>query len=244
MQKPRGNDSIAGLRFTEDMVNFYAESAKAYWRMWGPLGEPMIQGVDAWVDMQRGYFQWLRSVSGAEGQSFVASPQRDANEVVERSFKEAERIAKESAREAKRTAREAERSAEEAQESSEEDIRNIISESVRRSETERREEAQAGTTVSEENGADVEEELPVEDYDSLDVHQVTKRLGDLSVEEIEQLRNYEANNRSRRSLMQRFESRIRAGRKGLRSTGETEENSGEDIRSIVRESVRRSEGEG
>ena len=53
-------------------------------------------------------------------------------------------------------------------------------------------------------------ELPIEDYDSLNVHQVTQKLGELSVEELEQLRDYEAKNMNRRSIMQRFDTRIRA----------------------------------
>ena len=53
-------------------------------------------------------------------------------------------------------------------------------------------------------------ELPIEDYDSLNVHQVTQKLGELSVEELEQLRDYEAKNKNRRSIMQRFDTRIRA----------------------------------
>ena len=54
------------------------------------------------------------------------------------------------------------------------------------------------------------EELPIEDYDSLNVHQVTQRLRELSIEELEQLRDYEAKNKNRRSIMQRFDTRIRA----------------------------------
>jgi len=53
-------------------------------------------------------------------------------------------------------------------------------------------------------------ELPIEDYDSLNVHQVTQKLRELSVEELEQLRDYEAKNKNRRSIMQRFDTRIRA----------------------------------
>jgi hypothetical protein len=59
-------------------------------------------------------------------------------------------------------------------------------------------------------------ELPIEDYDSLNVHQVTQKLRELSVEELEQLRDYEAKNKNRRSVMQRFDTRIRA-RKGRSS---------------------------
>jgi hypothetical protein len=46
------------------MVNTFAEQAKAYWRMWGPLGEPMIRGIDAWAEMQRAYVQWMRQSMG------------------------------------------------------------------------------------------------------------------------------------------------------------------------------------
>ncbi len=53
-------------------------------------------------------------------------------------------------------------------------------------------------------------ELPIEDYDSLNVHQVTQKLRELSVEELEQLRDYEAKNKNRRSIMQRLDTRIRA----------------------------------
>jgi len=42
------------------MVNAFAENAKIYWRLWGPLGEPMIRIVDAWAEQQRSYLQWLR----------------------------------------------------------------------------------------------------------------------------------------------------------------------------------------
>ena len=106
-------------------------------------------------------------------------------------------------------------------------------------------ETQATTTAPEqiETGA---EELPIEDYDSLNVKQVSQRLRDLSVEEIEMLRDYEAENRNRRSLMERFERRIRVVREDLKkssSAEKTEEAPREDIRSIVRASIRRSRRE-
>ena len=69
------------------------------------------------------------------------------------------------------------------------------------------EEGQRGT--GENIQADVGE-LPIEDYDSLNVHQITQKLRELSVEELEQLRDYEAKNKNRRSIMQRFDTRIRA----------------------------------
>jgi hypothetical protein len=50
----------------EQMVDNFAEQAKAYWRLWGPLGEPMIRIVDAWVEQQRTYLRWLRQNYGTE----------------------------------------------------------------------------------------------------------------------------------------------------------------------------------
>ncbi|HZB82985.1 MAG: hypothetical protein M3315_02080 [Actinomycetota bacterium] len=70
MQEPRGDEAtLQGLQFAEQMVDGFTESAKVYWRMWGPLGEPMIQSIDAWAAMQHQYIQWLRETYGAQGRS-------------------------------------------------------------------------------------------------------------------------------------------------------------------------------
>lgn len=53
-------------------------------------------------------------------------------------------------------------------------------------------------------------ELPLEDYDSLTVEQISQRLDDLSAEELRQLRAYEAQNKSRSTLLQRLDERIEA----------------------------------
>ena len=53
----------------------------------------------------------------------------------------------------------------------------------------------------------------------MSVNRVTQRLGELSVGEIERLRDYEAENKGRRSLIDRFDRRIRAAREGM-SPGE------------------------
>jgi hypothetical protein len=79
-----------------------------------------------------------------------------------------------------------------------------------------------------EEGRSRVEGLPIDEYDSQTVSQVTQSLRELSLEEVEQLRDYEAENRNRRSIMQRFETRIRAARKNLEKRGdaETEASSG------------------
>ena len=64
MQGPRGDDPQQGLDVYEQMVDTFAENAKLYWRMWGPQGEPLIRGIDAWAEMQRAYVQWLRQNMG------------------------------------------------------------------------------------------------------------------------------------------------------------------------------------
>ena len=66
MQGPRGDEAIQGLDGYEQMVDNFAEHAKAYWRLWGLLGEPMIRIVDAWVEQQRTYLRWLRQNYGTE----------------------------------------------------------------------------------------------------------------------------------------------------------------------------------
>ncbi len=60
MQGPQGDEALAGLDTYEQMLNTFAQQAKTYWRMWGPIGEPMISGIDAWVEMQRAQLQWMR----------------------------------------------------------------------------------------------------------------------------------------------------------------------------------------
>ncbi len=53
---------------SEFMVDFLAEGAKAYWRLWGPLGAPMVYAVKEWAKMQRAYCRSLHQVIGPGGQ--------------------------------------------------------------------------------------------------------------------------------------------------------------------------------
>ena len=64
MQVPGGDEAIQGLAGYEQMVDTFAEQGKAYWRMWGPMGDPMVRGIETWVEMQRAYVQWLRQSMG------------------------------------------------------------------------------------------------------------------------------------------------------------------------------------
>jgi hypothetical protein len=198
MQKPHGaKGTLQGLGFAESMVNTFEQSAKFYWKMWGPLGEPMVRTVDAWADMQRSYLQRLRETSVVGGrdaaQRIAREVESSAREATASSFAQMAREAESSAREAQRIAREAERNATtEAEEGPSEEISSVVRESVRRSEEETRDEEpqDATTTDLEENRADAKGP-PIEGYDSLNVSQVTQKLLEWSVEEVEQLRDYE-----------------------------------------------------
>ena len=53
-------------------------------------------------------------------------------------------------------------------------------------------------------------EVPLEGYDSLNIEQITERLDDLSTQEIRHLRAYEAENKSRTTLLRRLDERIEA----------------------------------
>ena len=54
-------------------------------------------------------------------------------------------------------------------------------------------------------------ELPLADYDSLNVREVSERIEELSVEEVERLRRHEVANKNRSTLLRRFDDRIEAG---------------------------------
>ena len=52
--------------------------------------------------------------------------------------------------------------------------------------------------------------MPIEDYDSLGVKEISERLRELSDEEVEQLRRYETANKNRSTLLARFDKRLEA----------------------------------
>ena len=120
---------------------------------------------------------------------------------------------------------ETEESPAEAEEGPNEETRDPTRESAGRSEAGdgRKEESQGGESAAAvEEGRSDAEALPIDEYDSLTVSQVTQSLRELNLEEVEQLRDYEAENRNRRSIMQRFETRIRAARKNRENRGDAE----------------------
>jgi hypothetical protein len=55
-----------------------------------------------------------------------------------------------------------------------------------------------------------EEELPLENYDKLNANEVIDRIEKLGAQDIERLRDYEARNKNRRSVLERMDAKISA----------------------------------
>jgi hypothetical protein len=66
MGEPRGDEeeALRGLDAYERMLDTFADQAKAYWGLWGMLGEHMVRNVDSWATHQRSYIDWLRQNQG------------------------------------------------------------------------------------------------------------------------------------------------------------------------------------
>jgi hypothetical protein len=192
------------------------------------------------ADAVRAAYRTVRERFGGGGQEEQPSRQDTKGS----SEEEDEVLVQEESRE-----EETEGSTTEAEKTSSQGIRSIIRESVRRSEEGggRKAEPQSSeSTAAPEGSRNDAEGPPIEGYDSLSLSQVTQKLLEWSVEEVEQLRDYEAQNRNRPSIMQRFERRLSAARENLekRGNGGAAEGSGNEMRRIIRESVERSIREG
>src|SRR5215210_1276372 len=109
--------------------------------------------------------------------------------------------AEERAIEGEKRTEEAERQVEQAQRRAEQAEKNT--EKAQR----RAEEAERSSSEAESQG---EDDLPLADYDSLNIRQISERLDELSVEEIIRLRDYEVRNKDRSTLVTRLNLRIEA----------------------------------
>ena len=136
-----------------------------------------------------------------EAERRTAEAERNTEEVQRQTEKAEER-----AEEAERRAEEAERQVEQAQGRAEQAERQVEQAQRSAEEAERRlKEVERSSSEAESRGDD---DLPLADYDSLNVRQISERLDELSVEEIRRLRDYEAGNKNRSTLVNRLDSRI------------------------------------
>src|SRR5215213_1553389 len=68
----------------------------------------------------------------------------------------------------------------------------------------------SSTAESTQRSQSSDAELPLENYDKLNAIEVTDRIEKLDAQDIERLREYEARNKNRRSVLERMDARIRA----------------------------------
>jgi hypothetical protein len=71
----------------------------------------------------------------------------------------------------------------------------------------------ASTVGSSVEGAERAAEtvaFPIEGYDEMNVDEISKRLNDLSVEELQLVRDYEERNKRRQTLLEQMDRKIRA----------------------------------
>ena len=67
-----------------------------------------------------------------------------------------------------------------------------------------------GATVEGAERAAEAAVFPIEGYDEMNVEEISKRLGDLSVEELQLVRDYEELNKRRETLLEQMDRKIRA----------------------------------
>ena len=70
--------------------------------------------------------------------------------------------------------------------------------------------ATAGATVEGAERAAEAAVFPIEGYDEMNVEEISERLDNLSVEELQLLRDYEELNKKRETLLERMDRKIRA----------------------------------
>jgi hypothetical protein len=67
-----------------------------------------------------------------------------------------------------------------------------------------------GATVEGAERAAEAATFPIEGYDEMNVEEASKRLDDLSVEELQLVRDYEERNKKRETLLEQMDRKIRA----------------------------------
>jgi hypothetical protein len=61
---PRGDEALRQVDIYEQMVDAFAKQSRAYWKRWGPLGEPILNGVEYWEGTQQAWKLWFRETYG------------------------------------------------------------------------------------------------------------------------------------------------------------------------------------
>lgn len=67
--RPQADELQQRIDGYEQMIDTFAEQAKAFWTSMGPAGEPMVLGVESFAQMQRAYLRWLGQAKRSSGMS-------------------------------------------------------------------------------------------------------------------------------------------------------------------------------
>src|ERR687890_261991 len=204
--------SVAAQKLGTQMTGYFFNSVKNNLRTQAEGTRQIRQQL---ADQQRRAQEATREFTQASTNTYmnlldsISSFYQGGTTRAQRRAEEAERRAEQAERsieEAQRRAEKAEERAEEAERRAEEAERQVEQTQRRAEEAERRvEEAERSSSEAEGQGDD---DLPLADYDSLNIRQICERLDGFSVEEIGRLRDYEVRNKNRSTLVNRLDSRI------------------------------------
>ena len=118
---------------------------------------------------------------------------RPIQQATEQGLKATQQVVEQGAEATQQVARQGLRVAEEATERTEETLRQV-----------------EDATREVELRTSVLAALETDNYDTLTVAEITEKLGDLSIDELKKLREFEKRNKDRESLVERIDSKIRA----------------------------------
>jgi hypothetical protein len=67
-----------------------------------------------------------------------------------------------------------------------------------------------GTTAEASRSAAETATFPIPGYDEMNVEEISERVSSLNKEQVQQLKDYEEQNQNRKTLIERYDSRLRA----------------------------------
>jgi hypothetical protein len=174
-----------GAKALREQTEHDVRTAEAFARSARKQQETFRSLVKGWTDVYEGFL--------FSPFNYAQEGIRTFQQATDRGLKATRRVVEQGAEASEQVGRQGLRVAEEAAERTEEVLRKT--EEVTR-------EVELRTSVLAS--------LETDDYEGLTVAEITEKLGDLSVEELEKLREFERRNKDRESLVERIERKIRA----------------------------------
>jgi hypothetical protein len=176
---------LEGAAALREQTEHNVRTAEVFARSARKQQEALRSLVKGWTDAYEGFF--------FAPFDYTQEGIRTLQQATDRGLKATRRVVEHGVEASEQVGRQGLRVAEDAAERTEEVLR-------------RTEEA----TREVELRASVLASLETDDYEALTVAEITEKLGDLSTEELEKLREFERRNKDRESLVERIERKIRA----------------------------------